>query len=912
VDDICRSTGEVCFIYSVKLPMFKFLQNLVDDNRRHINGYKPLVTKINSLETEIKKLSDKKLAAKTTEFKEKINKGVKLNDLLPEAYAVVREAIFRTIGERAYDVQLMAAISLNQGAVAEQRTGEGKTHSVLFPAYLNALTGRGVHVITPNDYLTRVGAGWYPKALNFLGITTAAIVHEESFILDPEYTDPSEKIDDRLAHLRPISRAEAYQADVTYGTNNEFGFDYLRDHMVGDFSQKVQRSDHYFAVVDEVDFVLIDEARTPLIISSPNNQPVEKYYKFAQISAGLQPTDYVIDEKSKSATLSEFGIRKVEKVLGVSNLYEESFETIHYIENAIKARALFHKDKDYVVKDNEIIIVDEFTGRLMQGRRWSDGLHQAVEAKENVKVQQESQTWATITFQNYFRLYEKLSGMTGTAATESEEFKKIYNLDVITIPTHRDTKRTDDNDLIFKTQRSKYAAIAAKVEELHHLGQPVLIGTTSIAKNEVISSMLKNKGIPFQMLNAKNHQSEAEIIANAGMKGAVTVATNMAGRGVDIILGGPKDKFSPETWQKQHDDVISFGGLYVIGTERHESRRIDNQLRGRSGRQGDPGFSQFYVALDDDLMRIFGGEKISGLMTRFNMPDDAPLTHPLVSKVLEQIQVKVEGYNFDIRKSLVEYDDVINKQRQIIYRLRDDTLFNAKNDPQKNHDNIFKYLNSEINHLVAENQDFESGFKADKLALEFSEILPISSANRIQLIKDLKKSDNPQLLLTSLLDNQWKQRVDYFGNDLANNILAYAVIQTLDPLWVDHLTALDDLRDGVRLRGYAQKDPLIEYRKEGFDMFQALLRRFESNLARMLFRLEPVAAPVTAPAQATETRGKVVDPSQPVVTPGNEENEEKLELPTREPVISKALGRNDPCWCGSGKKFKKCHYPEIG
>ena len=892
--------------------MFKFLQNLVDDNRRHINGYKPLVTKINSLETEIKKLSDKKLAAKTTEFKEKINKGVKLNDLLPEAYAVVREAIFRTIGERAYDVQLMAAISLNQGAVAEQRTGEGKTHSVLFPAYLNALTGRGVHVITPNDYLTRVGAGWYPKALNFLGITTAAIVHEESFILDPEYTDPSEKIDDRLAHLRPISRAEAYQADVTYGTNNEFGFDYLRDHMVGDFSQKVQRSDHYFAVVDEVDFVLIDEARTPLIISSPNNQPVEKYYKFAQISAGLQPTDYVIDEKSKSATLSEFGIRKVEKVLGVSNLYEESFETIHYIENAIKARALFHKDKDYVVKDNEIIIVDEFTGRLMQGRRWSDGLHQAVEAKENVKVQQESQTWATITFQNYFRLYEKLSGMTGTAATESEEFKKIYNLDVITIPTHRDTKRTDDNDLIFKTQRSKYAAIAAKVEELHHLGQPVLIGTTSIAKNEVISSMLKNKGIPFQMLNAKNHQSEAEIIANAGMKGAVTVATNMAGRGVDIILGGPKDKFSPETWQKQHDDVISFGGLYVIGTERHESRRIDNQLRGRSGRQGDPGFSQFYVALDDDLMRIFGGEKISGLMTRFNMPDDAPLTHPLVSKVLEQIQVKVEGYNFDIRKSLVEYDDVINKQRQIIYRLRDDTLFNAKNDPQKNHDNIFKYLNSEINHLVAENQDFESGFKADKLALEFSEILPISSANRIQLIKDLKKSDNPQLLLTSLLDNQWKQRVDYFGNDLANNILAYAVIQTLDPLWVDHLTALDDLRDGVRLRGYAQKDPLIEYRKEGFDMFQALLRRFESNLARMLFRLEPVAAPVTAPAQATETRGKVVDPSQPVVTPGNEENEEKLELPTREPVISKALGRNDPCWCGSGKKFKKCHYPEIG
>ena len=891
--------------------MFKFLENLIDDNRRHINAYKPLIAKINALEQDIKKLSDKKLAAKTTEFKEKIKNGTKVDDLLPEAYAVVREAIFRTIGERAYDVQLMAAIALNQGAVAEQRTGEGKTHSVIFPAYLNALTGLGVHVVTPNDYLTRVGAGWYPKALNFLGITTGAIVHEESFILDPEFTDTNEKIDDRLAHLRPVSRQEAYLADVVYGTNNEYGFDYLRDHMVGDFNQKVQRPNHYFAIVDEVDFVLIDEARTPLIISSPNNQPVEKYYKFAQIADQLQPTDYVIDEKSKSATLSEFGIRKVEKVLGVGNLYEESFETIHYIENAIKAQALFHKDKDYVIKDGEIIIVDEFTGRLMQGRRWSDGLHQAVEAKENVKVQQESQTWATITFQNYFRLYDKLAGMTGTAATESEEFKKIYDLDVITIPTNRDTQRTDDNDLIFKTQRVKYAAIAAKVEELHAKGQPVLIGTTSIAKNEIISTMLRNKKIPFQMLNAKNHQSEAEIIAKAGMKGAVTVATNMAGRGVDIILGGPRDKFSPEEWKKQHDDVINYGGLYVIGTERHESRRIDNQLRGRSGRQGDPGFSQFYVALDDDLMRIFGGDKISGLMTRFNMPDDTPLTHPLVSKVLEQIQVKVEGYNFDIRKSLVEYDDVINKQRQIIYRLRDETLADAKNNPEKNKENIFKYLNSEINHLVAENLDDESGIKADKLALEFSEILPISSANRNQLIKDLKKSETPHDLLISLLENQWKQRTDYFGNDLANNILAYAVIQTLDPLWVGHLTALDDLRDGVRLRGYAQKDPLIEYRKEGYEMFQALLRRFESNLARMLFRLEPVAAPVTAPAQATETRGEIMTPDQPV--DDVIASEAKQSLPSREPIVNtKSIGRNDPCWCGSGKKWKHCHYPEIG
>lgn len=895
--------------------MLKFLENLFDENQRRLKSYQPLLSKINSLEPEIKKLSDKELAKKTAEFKEKIKNGTNLDDLLPEAYAVIREAIFRTIGERAYDVQLMAAIALHQGSIAEQRTGEGKTHSVIFPAYLNALTGLGVHVVTPNDYLTRVGAGWYPQALNFLGISTSAIVHEESFILDPKYTDPNEKIDDRLAHLRPVTRQEAYQADVTYGTNNEFGFDYLRDHMVGDLSQKVQRENHYFAIVDEVDFVLIDEARTPLIISSPNNSPVEKYYKFAEIAKSLQPTDYVIDEKSRSATLSEFGIRKVENILKVGNLYEESFETIHYIENAIKAEALFHKDKDYVIKDGEIIIVDEFTGRLMQGRRWSDGLHQAVEAKENVKVQQESQTWATITFQNYFRLYQKLAGMTGTAATEAEEFKKIYNLEVITIPTNKTLQRIDDNDLIFKTQRSKYAAIAAKVEELHTKGQPVLIGTTSIAKNEVISSMLHKKGIPFQMLNAKNHRSEAEIIAKAGIKGAVTVATNMAGRGVDIILGGPRDKFEPKVWQKQHDEVVDLGGLYVIGTERHESRRIDNQLRGRAGRQGDPGFSQFYVALDDDLMRIFGGDKISGLMTKFNMPEDTPLTHPLVSRVLEQIQVKVEGYNFDIRKSLVEYDDVINKQRQIIYKLRDETIFNSKNDPEKNRQNIFRYLHSEIEHLVSESQNFENNsLDTDKLSLEFSEILPISSHDRIELQKDLKKSVDPVETLFSILEKQWQQRSSYFGQELASNILTYAVIQTLDPLWVDHLTALDDLRDGVRLRGYAQKDPLIEYRKEGFEMFQALLRRFESNLARMLFRLEPVAAPQNiVPSSATETRGEIIDPNQPINSANNAEAEEELELPTREPIVNKkTLSRNDPCWCGSGKKWKHCHYPELG
>jgi len=884
--------------------MLNFIKNLFDDNAKRIKSYQKIVDQINNLETEISKLSDEKLSKKTEYFKKQLDEGKTLDNILPEAYAVVREAIKRTIGERAYDVQLMSAITLHQGAIAEQRTGEGKTHSVVFPAYLNALTGRGVHIVTPNDYLTRVGAGWYPKALHLLGISTSCIVHEQSFLLDPSFTDESEKIDDRLAHLKPISRKDAYSADVTYGTNNEFGFDYLRDHMAPDQDSVVQRP-HFFAVVDEVDFVLIDEARTPLIISSPNNSPVDKYYKFAQIAAQLQPTDYVVDEKSRSATLSEYGIRKVERILNFKNLYEESFETIHYIENAIKARALFHKDKDYVVKDNEIIIVDEFTGRLMNGRRWSDGLHQAVEAKENVTVQQESQTWATITFQNYFRLYEKLAGMTGTALTEAEEFKKIYDLDVVTIPTNKPTQRIDENDLIFKTQRSKYAAIANFVEEKYKVGQPVLIGTTSIEKNQIISSLLHKKGLPHQILNAKNHRSEAEIISKAGKLGAITVATNMAGRGVDIILGGPKDGTDKKKWQKEHDEVIKLGGLCVIGTERHESRRIDNQLRGRAGRQGDPGYSQFYVALDDDIMRIFGGEKISALMGRFNMPEDTPLTHPLVSKVIEQIQVKVEGFNFDARKNLVEYDDVINKQRRIVYQLRDTTLLNQKNNPQANKDTVFKYLEGQINNLININTSYDSGkIDSEKATLEFLEILPLNSSDRSGLKNEIEKSNQPTEILMKLLEDQWQQRVGLFGSDISNSILSFSIISTLDPLWVEHLTALDDLRDGVRLRGYAQKDPLIEYRKEGYEMFQKLMSQFEYNLSRKIFRLEPVSPSEVVPQNINEGRGDSM----------SDIPESEPDLPPRQVTIqnNQVVGRNDPCPCGSGKKYKKCCYPKFG
>jgi preprotein translocase subunit SecA len=893
--------------------MLDFLKNIFDDNSKRIKSYQKIINQINNLELEISKLNDEELSQKTDFFKKQLKKGQPLDDILPQAFAVVREAVKRTIGERAYDVQLMSAITLHQGAISEQRTGEGKTHSVIFPAYLNALTGKGVHIVTPNDYLTRVGTGWYPQALHLLGVSTSCIVHEQSFILDPKYTDETEKIDDRLAHLRPVSRREAYLADVTYGTNNEFGFDYLRDHMAPHQDQVVQRP-HHFAIVDEVDFVLIDESRTPLIISSPNNQPTDKYYKFAQIAADLQPTDYVIDEKSRSATLSEYGIRKVERILNVHNLYEESFETIHYIENAIKARALFHKDKDYVVKDGEVIIVDEFTGRLMNGRRWSDGLHQAVEAKEGVTVQRESQTWATITFQNYFRLYQKLAGMTGTAATEAEEFKKIYNLDVVSIPTNKPLQRIDQHDLIFKSQRSKYAAIVNSVEEKYRLGQPVLIGTTSIAKNEIISSLLRKKGLPHQVLNAKNHRSEAEIIAKAGKKGSITVATNMAGRGVDIILGGPKDGVDKDKWQKEHDEVIALGGLSVIGTERHESRRIDNQLRGRAGRQGDPGFSQFYVALDDDIMRIFGGEKISSLMGRFNMPEDTPLTHPLVSRVIEQIQDKVEGFHFDARKNLVEYDDVINKQRQIIYRLRDEVLLNQKETPDKNHQLILKYLTNQVTGIVNLNTDYDSHrLDLEKTSLEFNEILPLNASGRSQLKKDLAKSDNPTEFLTNILEDQWQSRVKMFGKEIADSILAFSLISTLDPLWVEHLTALDDLRDGVRLRGYAQKDPLVEYRKEGYEMFQRLLNQFEYNLARKIFRLEPVAPQAASPQNVTEGRGDSLTDNPQAPSPDQSLPDTDSLPPLPQPIKKdKTVGRNDPCPCGSGKKYKKCCYPKFG
>jgi preprotein translocase subunit SecA len=920
--------------------MLGIFQKFFDINQKEIEALRPLVEKINSLEKEIQKLSQEELAAKTPEFKLRLSSGETLDSLLPEALAVAREAIQRTVGQRAFDVQLMAAITLHKGRVAEQKTGEGKTLAAALSAYVNALSGKGVHIVTVNDYLARRDAGWYGKALHSLGLKVASIVHEQAFLLDPESIDKSQ-VDDRLAHLRLIERKEAYLADVTYGTNNEFGFDYLRDNLVGSVEEMVQRG-HSFAIVDEVDSILIDEARTPLIISAPDTEPTKKYFEFAKLVQGLSPdTDYTADEKTKTANLTEHGIRKVEKILGVENLYEKDFDTIHHIENALKAKVHFLRDRDYVVKDDQVVIVDEFTGRLMFGRRWSEGLHQAVEAKEGVQIQQESKTLATISFQNYFRMYEKLSGMTGTAATEAEEFRKIYNLEVVVIPTNRPMVRLDNADVVYKNQRAKYAAIVKEIEECHKKGQPVLIGTTSVQKNEIIDQFLNHKKIPHQILNAKQHEREAEIIARAGERGGVTLATNMAGRGVDIVLGGAmpqetdfKDKRDYEAalkeWQKKHDEVLTFGGLHVIGTERHESRRIDNQLRGRSGRQGDPGSSRFFVALDDDLMRIFGGDQISSLMTRFNMPEDIPLEHAMVSRAIEQAQVKVEGFNFDMRKQVVEYDDVMNKQREIIYKLRRKVL--EKGNGEENlKEEILEKISGEVTNLAA--MQLPEGFSEqeyERIVSEFSEIIPFDTQSLGAIKKQLallKTAEEMSEFLSKLAGDLYAQREKEYGETM-REIERFVYLSTIDHLWIDHLTAIDDLRDGIGLRGYAQKDPLVEYKKEAFGMFESLVNQIDYEVVRKIFRVQVMTRPQTVSLnQAVERRGEMARPQPKAAEPAGAKprpgdlstfaqamgNLPAATASTNAPIVnSNKVGRNDPCPCGSGKKYKKCCYPKYG
>ena len=909
----------------------KIFSKLLDINQKELNRLAKIVDKINAFEPKIKKLKEDDFRKKTKSFKKRLAKGETLEDLLPEAFALVREASWRAIGLRPYDVQLMAAIALFEGKVVEQKTGEGKTLSAVLPLYLRALTGKGVHLVTVNDYLARRDAGWNGPIFDLLGLTVGSIAQEmKSYLYDPEYEDKSFG-DERLAHLRPVERREAYKADITYGTNNEFGFDYLRDNMVQSLDQMVQRG-HYFAIIDEVDSVLIDEARTPLIISAPDTEPTDKYYQFAQLVEKLNPdTDYTIDEKAKSASLTEHGITRVEKILGVENLYEKDFDTIHHIENALRAKTLFLRDRDYVVKDNKVIIVDEFTGRLMFGRRWSDGLHQAVEAKEGVPIQQESKTLATISFQNYFRMYKVLSGMTGTAATEAEEFKKIYGLDVVVIPTHRPMIRKDYPDVIYKTLRAKYGSIVKEIEERHKKGQPVLVGTTSIEKNEIIHEYLKRKKIPHNVLNAKNHEKEAMVIAEAGKPGAVTVATNMAGRGVDIILGGTPPDMPPgmdriehektpayKKWQEMHEKVIKAGGLHVIGTERHESRRIDNQLRGRAGRQGDPGSSRFYLSLEDDLMRIFGGEQISSIMERLNLPEDQPIENKLVSRAIEQAQVKVEGFNFDMRKRLVEYDDVANQQREIVYKLRRRVL-----ESENLKKEVFEKLIHQIDKILlyawpddSEKPDYE------KILVNLLNIIPFDDASREGLKKQLKKIKEKAKMrqfLIKVLEDVYSTREKQVGEAMMRQIEKFAYLGSIDRLWIDHIDHIDGLRESVTLRAYGQRDPLVEFKNEAYQLFEGLLDRIDEELARRIFRVAVARPQPEIPLEQARANVDVADAiglaartADETAKTGKPAFSNPPNTGHQTPVTKKKIGRNDPCWCGSGKKWKKCHYPQAG
>ncbi|HVA97155.1 MAG TPA: preprotein translocase subunit SecA [Candidatus Acidoferrales bacterium] len=919
--------------------MLGLLNKVFDSNKREINALQPLVDKINAEEDTVKKLKDKDFPKKTQEFRDRIKDGEKLMDVLPEAFALAREASRRAIGLRQFDQQMMGGIVLAQGKIAEQKTGEGKTLTAVSALYLHSLLGKGAHLVTVNDYLARRDAGWMGPVFNLLGVSVAAMINDQSFIYDPEFVN-KEANDYRLTHLKPISRKEAYDADVTYGINSEFGFDYLRDNMAQDMTNVVQRG-YYYAIVDEVDSVLIDEARTPHIISAPDESPSQRYYEYAKVVDKLSPdTDYKIDEKFRTAHLTDHGIGKVEKLYGIKDIYEKDFDTVYHLEAALKARALFHREKDYIVKDNQVVLVDEFTGRLLEGRRLSEGIHQAIEAKEGVPIQRESKTLATVSLQNYFRMYEKLAGMTGTAVTEAEEFRKIYNLDVVVVPTYRPVQRIDHADAVYKSGRAKYTAVANSIEEAHKKGQPVLVGTTSIDKNEIVAELLRRRKIKHEVLNAKNHLREAEIIANAGKKGAVTVATNMAGRGVDIVLGGSLDVGATDAekkqWQKEHDEVLKLGGLYVVGTERHESRRIDNQLRGRSGRQGDPGASRFFVALDDEIMRLFGGDRIAGMMTRFNMPEDVPLEHALVTKSIENAQVKVESFNFDSRKHLVEYDDVLNKQREIIYGRRRKILENTLDEKSTLKELIREKIHDAVSSLVelaVANQVATTDSVNDDISDAFNTIIPFDEASKSQLGKQLEQyhdTDAKIAFLTKIADDIYDNREKQLGIRLMREIEKYIMLSVIDNLWTNHLDAIDNLRQGIGLRGYAQRDPLVEYKNEAFRMFEQLVWAIDDEIVHRIYKVQ-VQQPAAGSGPTGETHthedGSVHEgPAHPEAaapapkprkivtnTPQSEISDDgkKKSRPQEDSLASKRLGRNDPCWCGSGKKWKKCHYPQM-
>lgn len=872
-------------------------------NERELKRLIDYVDEINRIEPVISQLSDDQLRGKTEEFKRRLESGETLDDILVEAFGVVRETSKRLLNMRHFDVQLIGGIVLHEGKIAEMKTGEGKTLVATLPVYLNAIEGKGVHVVTVNDYLAKRDAQWMGPIYNFLGLSVGVIQHDHSFLYDPDYISQ----DKRLNHLRPCTRAEAYLADITYGTNNEFGFDYLRDNMKYDFSDYCQRELNY-AIVDEVDSILIDEARTPLIISGPSEESTDKYYRINKIVPSLKPdVDFKIDEKLKNVILNESGSAKVERLLGIQNLYDPSnIELVHHVLQALRAHHLFKRDVDYVVKDGEVVIVDEFTGRLMPGRRWSDGLHQAIEAKEGVKIENENQTLATITFQNYFRMYNKLAGMTGTADTEAAEFAQIYNLDVIVIPTNRPMIRVDHPDVIYKTEKAKFDAVIREIEDCHKRGQPVLVGTTSIEKSEILSHLLKKRGIKHSVLNAKYHEREAEIVAQAGRLGAVTIATNMAGRGTDIVLGGNPEgrakeflkdpsnyteeefadalKKAKEACEKERSLVLEAGGLHIIGTERHEARRIDNQLRGRSGRQGDPGSSRFYLSLEDDLMRIFGSDRINALMSLLKMDESIPIENKMVTKAIENAQKRVEAHNFDIRKHLLEYDDVMNKQRKEIYSFRREALQSSSLKHR-----VLEMIEEEVDEILSiycpdaksyDEWDF-NGLKDAVYGL-FSVNLNMEGFNDI---------DSLRKFIISSVEDVYEGREKEVGSEFMRYIEKMVILQVLDAQWKDHLLGIDHIKEGIGLRGYAQRDPLVEYKKEAFDLFADMSRRINTEVLLRLFRIQV--------RHDDETEIKMKSQQRLVYN--------RAEGGSQQPVHKeKKVGRNDPCPCGSGRKYKKC------
>ena len=939
--------------------MLKWLGSLVDSNEKQIKKLQPIVDQINALEADFEKLSPDDLKAKTAEFKnrlaeataesqqkltvarEELDEAKKrlaevqneyeeetaesdvkqrqenlkqiekevwkaenaaLDDILPEAFAAVREAAKRTLGQRHFDVQLIGGIVLLQGRIAEMKTGEGKTLVATLPLYLNSLTGKGVHLVTVNDYLSKRHPYWMGPIFNTLGVSVSSIQGQQtagtqggvSFMYDPAY----ESEDKRWLHMRPITRKEAYLADIVYGTNNEFGFDYLRDNMVIDLNQMVQRDLNY-SIVDEVDNILIDEARTPLIISGPAEEGASARYQiFARLIPLLKADeDYTVDEKHQSASLTDAGVTKLEGwlqsqgVLNSPNLYDSANAMLsRYMDNALKAHTLFHRDREYVVEKGEIIIVDEFTGRKMHGRRYSEGLHQAIEAKEHVRVREESRTYATITFQNYFRMYKKLAGMTGTAVTEAEEFHKIYKLEVMVIPTNKPMVRKDLGDQIYKDEAAKFENVVKQVEELYKTHAPVLIGTVSIEKSEVLSDLLKRRGIKHEVLNAKQHEREAMIISQAGRLGAVTVATNMAGRGVDIILGGEPEGRDPAEWQKEHDEVVKLGGLHVIGTERHEARRIDNQLRGRSGRQGDPGSSRFFVSLEDDIMRRFGGDRVKSIMEWAGLGKDIAIENKLVSGSIESAQTRVEGYHFDMRKHLVEYDDVVNNQREIIYGERRKILSGA--DLRTN---ILSMIQEEITAIVEAHtgKETDTAEEMNKLVAEINTFMPVPKELTVETLTSMKADE----IIEKLMDQAhtlYEQLENSAGADKVRMVERLLMLRALDNHWVDHLTSMDEMRTGVGLQAVAQRDPLAVYKREGHEMFQAMMASVRHTLVHTIYHIN-IQVNQGAPTKQT------VSPMAKVVG-NNRGNETRPEVK----IGGKKIGRNDPCPCGSGKKYKNC------